>query len=194
MKNMNDGRELKVNVSEGSVLVVIDVQKAYSDISMGPRNNRDAESVIARMIDSFRKRGLRVVHVRHDSLNPNSLFSRGKGTFDFMDEARPMEGETVITKHVNSAFIGTNLENILRGTGKPDVFYLGFTTDYCVSTTVRMSGNLGFRSFVIEDGCAAFERKLDDGTVFPADLVHKVNIASLKGEFAEIVKSEDIQF
>jgi nicotinamidase-related amidase len=183
-----------VKVSDKSALVVIDVQKAWSESGMESRNNPDAESKISMLLSRFRANGRTIIHIRHDSLNPGSIFKEGKPTFEFKEEAKPIPGELVITKHVNSAFIGTDLENILRKLGNQEVFYVGLVTDHCVSTTVRMSGNLGFKSFVIEDGCATFDREDSDGSVIPAEQVHKVNLASINGEFASIVKSDDLKF
>ncbi len=181
-----------VKLEKNSVLVVIDVQKVWSDPSFGKRNNLDAERVISELLDKFRKNGSRVIHVRHDSLNPDSPFKEGKPTFEFKDEVKPLASEQIITKHVNSAFIGTNLEETLRKMGNPQIFYVGLVTDHCVSTTARMSGNLGFRSFVIDDACATYDRKDSDGKVIPAEQVHKTNLASIDDEFAKVIKSSEL--
>ncbi|MCL5874591.1 MAG: cysteine hydrolase [Candidatus Thermoplasmatota archaeon] len=181
-----------VKLEENAVLVVIDVQKVWANPGFGERNNPDAERVISKLIGEFRKKGKTIIHVRHDSLNPDSLFKVGKPTFEFKDEVKPMPGELVITKHVNSAFIGTDLERTLRKMGDPQVFYVGLVTDHCVSTTARMSGNLGFRSYVIEDACATFDRKDSNGKVLQAEDVHKINLASIDGEFAEVIRSDEL--
>ena len=181
-------------VAPGSVLVIIDVQKGFSDPRWGVRNNPQAEKRMEKVLGEFRKHGLTVIHVRHDSRNPNSLLHHGKETFEFKDEVKPLEGEMVITKHVNSAFIGTELEQVLRNMGNPPVYYMGLVTDHCVSTTARMSGNLGFESFVIEDACAAHESTGTHGENTPAQVVHDVNLASINGEFAKVMKSEDLAF
>ncbi|MCL6089428.1 MAG: cysteine hydrolase [Candidatus Thermoplasmatota archaeon] len=183
-----------VKVSNNSVLVIIDVQKGFDDPKWGKRNNPDAENVMASVLSEFRKHMLTVIHVRHDSRKPESLLKEGKPTFAFKDEVKPVEGETIITKHVNSALIGTNLEEILRKMGDPNVYYMGITTDHCVSTTARMSGNLGFKSYVIEDACAAFETRDQHGETIPAETIHNVNLASIDGEFAQVIRSEDLVF
>ena len=181
-----------VNLEKNAVLVVIDVQKAWTNPNFGRRNNPNAEKVISKLIDEFRGSGRTVIHVRHDSMNPDSIFKVGKETFEFKDEVKPLKGEMVITKHANSAFIGTNLESTLRKMGNPQVFYSGLVTDHCVSATARMSGNLGFRSYVIEDACATFERKDFNGDKIPPEDVHRVNLASIDGEFADVIKSGDL--
>lgn len=183
-----------VKVSPNSVLVLIDVQKGFDDPKWGKRNNPDAEAVMGKILNDFRCHKRRVIHVRHDSGNPNSLLKDGKPTFEFKDEVTPLPNEMVIVKHVNSAFIGTDLEKVLRNLGDPDVFYAGLVTDHCVSTTARMSGNLGFRSYVVEDGCATFDTPVKGGETIPADVVHKVNLASIDGEFAQVVESSELEF
>jgi nicotinamidase-related amidase len=57
---------------------------------------------------------------------------------------RPGENEPVFQKHVNSAFIGTSLEDSLRKLGIQTVVIVLLTTPHCISTSARMAGNLGF--------------------------------------------------
>ena len=90
-------------------LLVIDVQRAFEDPAWGSRNNPVAEEAIAEAIAGWRAHGAPVVHVRHESTGPEGRFVPGTPAADFRPEARPRAGEPVITKHVNSAFIGTDL-------------------------------------------------------------------------------------
>ena len=54
----------------------------------------------------------------------------------------------------------------------------------------RMAANMGFETYVVADACATFDWRGSDGKVFPADEVHEVSLASLHGEFAEVVSSD----
>lgn len=105
-----------------------------------------------------------------------------------MDEVQPSCGERIFQKSVNSAFIGTGLESYLNDMGIRDLFLAGFTSDHCVSTTARMAGNLGFRVNIISDATVAFDRS-DSVDTYSAELVHAVSLASLQGEFADIISS-----
>ena len=132
-----------------------------------------------------------MIHVRHASAAPGGLFAPGTPAFEFKPEAEPLDGEPVITKDVNSAFIGTDLEQRLRRQGVETVALVGLTTDHCVSTTARMAGNLGFETWVLGDAMATHERRAPDGELISAELMHRTALASLDGEFAEVLPTAD---
>jgi nicotinamidase-related amidase len=170
-------------------LVVIDTQMAFDNPGWGRRNNHEAEARIASLLDAWRRQGAPLVHVRHRSRSPEGLF-RGPGT-EFKPEARPLPGEPVIEKSVNSAFIGTDLEQRLRATGADTIVIAGMTTDHCCSTTARMGGNLGFSVWFVSDATATFERRALDGATIDPETMHRIELASLSGEFAEIVDTKE---
>lgn len=173
-------------------LILIDVQKGFDDASWGRRSNPGAEKAIVSLLAICRALGIPIVHVKHMSSDMKSPLRPGQPGNDFKDEVNPLEGEVVIEKTVNSCFIGTRLEEYLRERGCDTVILAGFTTNHCVSTTARMAGNLGFRTLVISDATAAFERKGVDGTLFSPDLVHAVALSDLHGEFATVTTSSKL--
>ena len=127
-----------------TALIVIDVQKGFDSPSWGQRNNPNAESRIAELISAWRARGMPIVHVQHCSTEPNSPLRPDQPGNEFKDIAQPEQGEKHITKTVNSAFIGTDLEQYLHDIKVSNIVIIGLTTDHCISTTTRMAGNLGF--------------------------------------------------
>jgi nicotinamidase-related amidase len=181
-----------VSLSSGAALLLIDVQQGLDDPRWGARNNPDAEQRIADLLAAWRARGRPVIHIQHLSLEPRSPLREDAPGHAFKVEALPMAGEPVFQKHVNSAFIGTDLEAHLRAHGIKSLVVAGITTDHCVSTTVRMAGNLGFTVTVVEDATATFERRGPDGAHYSADLMHRVALASLHGEFATVRSAHDI--
>jgi nicotinamidase-related amidase len=104
-------------------------------------------------------------------------------------EARPLPGERLFRKTVNSAFIGTGLEPELRALGVPALAIVGLTTNHCISTTARMASNLGFATFVASDATAAFDHIGLNGEMRSAEDVHHAALSDLKDEFADIVDS-----
>jgi nicotinamidase-related amidase len=181
-----------MNQSPGAALLIIDVQQGLAEPRYGERNNPDAEKRMADLLAAWRANGDPVIHVQHMSLEPNSPLREGEPGNAFKTEVTPLPDEPVFRKHVNSAFIGTDLESYLRGNGIDSLVMMGLTTDHCVSTTARMAGNLGFTVTLVEDACATFERRGADGTEYSADVMHGAALASLHGEFATVRKAQDI--
>lgn len=175
-----------------AVLILIDVQQAFNDPSWGKRNNPQAEQNIAALLSGWRATGRPVIHIQHRSPRPHSLFHPDQPGYPFKLDAQPLAGEPVIHKDVNSAFIGTDLEQRLRSSGATTLVIAGLTTDHCVSTTTRMAGNFGFDTWLVGDAAATFERHGPDGSYFSADQMHDSALASLHKEFATVVTSAEV--
>ena len=128
-----------MNQLHNATLIVIDVQIGFDDESWGKRNNEMAESNIARLLDTWRSNKMPIVHVKHDSSNKESPLHPANDGNKYKSIAIPRNGEIQITKTVNSAFIGTDLEKILLDMEVNRLVIVGLTTDHCVSTTTRMA-------------------------------------------------------
>jgi nicotinamidase-related amidase len=178
------------NLPQETALIVIDIQEGFDDPYWGPRNNPDAEDNIARLLVAWRRTGRPVIHTRHDSRNPKSPLYPGQPGNDIKEIARPAGGEAVLRKSVNSAFIGTGLEERLRKEGITSVVVTGINTNHCVSTTARMAGNLGFSTLVVADATATFDMSGPDGHRYTAAEMHRFGLAEIHGEFATIVETD----
>jgi nicotinamidase-related amidase len=133
---MNPGRP---DPTRTTALLLVDVQQGFDDASWGTRNNLDAESNIAALLAAWRKHERPVVPVRHRSLEAESPLRFGQPGYDYKEQGRPLPGEAEFCKTVNSAFIGTELEQHLGEQGVRALVIVGFTTDHCISTTTRMA-------------------------------------------------------
>ncbi|MBE1556792.1 cysteine hydrolase family protein [Sporosarcina limicola] len=177
---------------ENNALIIIDVQKAFDDKKWGERNNSHAEENIKEILTFWRGRGWRVIHIQHMSDNPTSVFHPKSDSFAIKELVAPIDGEVIITKKVNSSFIGTNLEEFLKTNDLTSVVITGLTTPHCVSTTTRMSGNLGFNTYLISDATAAFGLTDHKGDFYDAETVHTISLATLHDEFATILTTEQL--
>lgn len=177
-----------------TALIVIDVQRAFDEWETAGkrRNNPEAVARIVELLAAFRERNMPIVHIRHQSKNPNSSFAPGKTGVEVKDEARELAGEPVIMKRVNSAFIGTDLETRLHAAGIKNLVICGATTNHCVETTTRMAGNLGFDAALVRDATWTFDRVGPDGDEHSAEDIHAMTLANLNGEFARIVSAVEV--
>jgi nicotinamidase-related amidase len=173
-------------------LILIDIQKGFDNIEYwgGQRNNPDAEERASELLSVWRASDLPVFHIQHCSTNPDSLLHVTNKGNAFKDLVKPMGNEPVIKKIVNSAFIGTDLKQQLDNLKITTLVIVGLTTDHCVSTTTRMAGNFGYKTFLISDATATFNKKGLDGQHYSAELIHETALASLNEEFATIVTTK----
>lgn len=184
-------RDLR-SLGQNTALLVVDVQMAFDDPAWGPRNNPAAEAKIAALLAAWRAAGAPVIHVHHDSTGPEGRFRPGAPGNAAKPEALPLEGEKIYRKRVNSAFIGTDLDADLRSMGVEALVIVGLTTNHCISTTARMSGNLGFETYVVADATATFARASLNGRIRSADEVHDAALSDLHDEFAEVVETRAV--
>jgi nicotinamidase-related amidase len=181
--------------SGDAALLVIDVQRGFDEVEATglSRNNPHAIQRIGALLRAFRRAGALVIHVRHASSEPGSPFQPARPGYVVKDEAKEQVGEAVIVKRVNSAFIGTDLEQRLREAGIRTVVIAGATTNHCVETTTRMAGNLGFEALLVRDATWTFERVGPDGETHSAAAVHAMSLANLAGEFATVLTAAEVE-
>lgn len=176
-----------------TALVMIDFQQAFDKGTWGERNNPFAEENAKRLLAFFRERELPIVHIQHVSPIPESQVYEKKAGCAFKAGFEPLAGEVLFQKAVNSAFIGTALETYLRKEKLETLVICGLTLPHCVSTTTRMAANLGFSAYLISDATASFALLSDvDNRLLSADLIHRVNLASLRDEFATILSTDEM--
>ena len=181
-----------MNLFANTVLLPIDMQRAF-DVKPWPRrwNNSVDKNGLA-ILAAWRKAQLPIIHVRHDSVQTNSTLGSGTQGNQFRLGFEPLEGEPVVSKSVNSAFIGTDLDLRLRRMGAAKIFTFGISTDMCVSTTIRTGSNMGWKLDLIEDACDCFDLPHPSGGVIAARDVHAAHVATLGFEFCDVTSTAKV--
>lgn len=175
-----------------AALLIIDVQQGFDDPFWGRRNNPLAEEHIVHLLEAWRAQQWPIIHVQHQSRSVNSPLHPAKPGYALKAQVQPLPGETLITKQVNSAFIGTSLEMLLRQRQITTLVVTGLTTNHCVETTVRMAGNLGFQTYLVGDATATFDRMGPDGKLHRAEDIYTISLTSIHGEFAQVVTTDEV--
>ena len=173
-------------------LLPVDLQRAFDLPSWPRRWNGASDRNGLALLAHWRRLGWPILHVRHDSVAPGSTLSSGEPGNAFREGFGPKGDEFLITKSVNAAFIGTDLDLRLRRLGVTTVVAFGISTDMCVSTTVRVGANLGYRMILVEDACDCFDLPDRRGGVIPAEAIHAAHVATLAYEFADVATTEQL--
>ena len=181
---------------KNTALLVIDAQKGINDLQHwggvnGRRNNPGAEGHIQTLLEAFRSSGLTVVFTAHDSRQAVSPLKLGTPGGEFLEGIVPRLGELLIRKDINSGFVGTGLELELRRRSITRVVTAGYFTNFCVESSVRMAGNMGYDSYLLPEACATCNRVGFDGVDYDPEVVHNLAVASLNGEFATALSVAD---
>jgi len=174
------------------VLLLIDLQQAIDQPGWGERNNPTAEIQIERLLAHWRRMEWPVWHIRHSSTEPASHYRPDQPAHAFKPQAAPLENEVVIEKQRNSAFIGTNLEALLKAAQHDTLVVVGVKTNNSVEATVRMAGNLGFRTYLVADACFTFDQTDWNGASRSADEVHAMSLANLDGEYCTVMTTATV--
>ncbi|WP_159017441.1 cysteine hydrolase family protein [Cognatiluteimonas profundi] len=172
-----------------TALIPIDVQQGFD---LPASSNPAMEANGLRLLSAWRAAGLPLIHVRHDSVKPGSPFTPGQPGNTLRPGFEPVRREPLVTKSVNAAFIGTDLDLRLRRLGVERVVLFGLTTDMCVSTTARVAANLGYRTVVVGDATACFDLVDAEGRSIRAAELHRAHLATLHVEFATVVTTDAV--
>jgi nicotinamidase-related amidase len=175
-----------------AVLLPIDMQQGFDTPQWPRRWNLHSDVNGLALLKKWREAGRPIIHVRHDSvvkgstLNPDNPGNRLRPGFE------PLEGEQLVSKSVNSAFIGTDLDLRLRRLGARHVVAFGISTDMCVSTTIRTGANMGWDMLLADDACDCFDLPDGSGGTISAETVQAVHVATLGFEFCRVVPTAEL--
>ncbi|HUP67024.1 MAG TPA: cysteine hydrolase family protein [Sphingomicrobium sp.] len=176
-----------------AVLLPIDMQQAFDRAPWPRRWNHEVDANGLALIGAWRSAGRQIIHVRHDSVQPDSTLAPGTPGNEFRPGFGPVDGEALVTKTVNSAFIGTDLDQRLKQLGARRVVAFGISTDMCVSTTIRMGANLGWDMILAPDACDCFDLPAADGTGWIcAEDVQRAHVATLAFEFCRVASIAEL--
>ena len=175
-----------------AVLLSIDMQRAFDGAPWPRRWNDKVDENGLALLAKWRKSGRPIIHVRHDSIVEGSSLAPGSEGNRFRPGFEPLAGEALVTKSVNSAFIGTDLDLRLKRLGARHLVAFGISTDMCVSTTVRTGANMGWDMVLAADACDCFDLPDGNGGVIPAETVQAAHVATLGFEFCKVLATQDL--
>lgn len=173
-------------------LVVVDLQNEYLPTGKLPLEGIDeALDNAARVIADARAKGDLVVHVRHESGQPDRpFFVPGSDGVRIHAKVAPRDGEQVIVKNHPNSFLETDLKQTLDAEGIEDVTIVGAMSHMCVDATTRAASDFGYRTTVVDDACATRDLEFR-GRIVPAKEVHAALMAALGFAYGRVVSAEE---
>jgi ureidoacrylate peracid hydrolase len=186
-----------------AALVVVDVQNDFCGPVSVTGVVRDNSAMVAMcsaldgLIPAARAANVPVIYVRtvHDHLADSPVWrSRRPEPYLYEDElckpgtdgigfacTPPLPGEAVVTKRRYDAFIGTDLDHLLRSMGREAIVATGCLTDICVETAVRHAVSLDYFVTVASDACASFTNE-----------AHEQALSRIGRAFGKVADSQSI--
>lgn len=173
-------------------LVILDVQDAIDQPCWDGKSNPGYLAVIQRLLHHWRSNGWPVIHIKHDELTPTSSYFLNGPWNAIKKEVAPLAEEVVITKQQNCAFIGTELDTVLKAMQVKRLVLTGVVIHNSMDATVRAGKALGYAFILPSDATTAVPVTGPHGKIWDATTVHELTLAILGGEYAEVMSSEKV--
>lgn len=173
-------------------LVVVDLQNEYLPTGkLALEGIHDALANAVRVIAYARVKGDMVIHVRHESTQPDAPFFRqGTDGVQIHESVAPVDGEPVVVKNYPNSFLKTSLKAMLDENGIKAVTVVGAMSHMCIDATTRAASDFGYQTTVVHDACATSDLEFR-GEIVPAAQVHNALMAALAFGYASVVSADE---
>jgi ureidoacrylate peracid hydrolase len=117
------------------------------------------------------------------SENPHhrdKFYLEGTWGAEIIEELRPDPGDYIVKKQKYNAFIGTDLENILKTRGVRFLLFAGTATNVCVESTIRHAFFLDYFPILVSDAVSHLG----------PNVVHEATIINVQSNFGWVTDSK----
>jgi nicotinamidase-related amidase len=165
---------------ETSALILIDLQHGTVALETSPHPASSVVAKAASLAASFRKHRSPVIYVRVDLANMLQVLADRSHSdprnpppaiaSELVPDSGVQSSDLVITKRHWSAFSGTDLEVMLKKSGRTTLVIGGIATNFGVESTARAAAGLGFGVVFVEDATTSIDAQAHEfafNTIFP---------------------------
>ncbi len=190
------GMRARTGFGSNPCVLVIDFQYGMTDPAcpLGSAGLDVPIKVAGKVLAAARKSDVPIIYARvgfREDLVDGGLFVEkvpslswlklGSRWVEIDDRVRPSPKDYILTKRHSSAFIGTELPQVLQTMGIDTIISVGCSTSGCVRQTAVDANAYGYRSVVVRD--AVGDR---------SPIQHEANLVDLDGKYADVVSSEEV--
>lgn len=194
-----------------TVMIVVDMQNDFVAEGAMLRSAQAAAMVprLASALKFCREKGIRIIYTAHvhrrdgcdmglyDDLYPpiadRTCLVDGTPGVEIFGDLAPAPGEHVIKKHRYSAFVGTDLDLILREWGITTVVVSGTTTENCCHATARDAMFHNYKVAFLSDATGTFDYPDVGQGAMPAQDVHKATLIILAFSTAHVMTVKEFK-
>jgi len=167
---------------DSTALLIIDVQQFYFPNGQLPLNHPKQTSLkIKRVLEVFRENQMEVIHIKH-KIQKNS---------EIHQNVVPRKSEKVITKTEANSFNGTNLNEYLQKKNINSLVITGMQTHMCVEAATRAAYDLGYKCFLISDGCTTKDLNFN-GQAIKAQDVHLSTLSTIENSYGTVLEATEL--
>jgi nicotinamidase-related amidase len=146
------------------VLIIVDMINDFVTGKLGSDRARNIVPNISALIKKARKHGIPVIYLR-DAHTPDDKelgiwgehAMKGTQGSEIILELKPEKNDIVIEKKWYSAFVDTQLPEILKKLGSDTIIFTGVSTDICVQNNVAPAYFSGYKTIVPRDCTASID-------------------------------------
>ena len=179
-----------------TALLLIDLQNDYfesfENAKWKLKNTEEAASNALKLLNKFREKNMKIIHVRHEfnAENPPFFAPNSQGA-KIHDSLTPKENETQVLKHDVNSFKNTNLKEILDDSNITNVIIVGAMSYMCIDAVARAASDFGYKCFVAHDACTTSDVEFN-GIKVEAAIAHAAFMAALQFAYAKVETTNEI--
>lgn len=168
----------KDKISRNAALVIIDLQKGITGMSVEPYDASTVISNAAKLARKFRESSMLVVPVHvsgpmeimlHPEIDDQgqqfSRMGRPPDWDEFVEELEVSPGDLIVTKHQWGAFYGTGLDMQLRRRKIDTLVMCGIATTYGVESTARFAYEYGYNQIFVRDAMSDRSKNAHEASI-----------------------------
>jgi len=173
-------------------VLVIDVQRGLFDKSPRPYLADEVIRNINRITEKARMSSTPVLFIQHEQVS--TVLEYDTEGWQLQSDLIISEHDIVVRKTTPDSFLETNLQETLKNIGVTNLFICGYASEFCVDTTIRRAGGLGYTVELISDAHTTHDK--DHATAQQIREHHNAtlpNITSFRSSIST-VKTLDVTF
>lgn len=139
-----------------SAVIVIDVQSGLFDENPMPYESKEVVQRINSVTAQARVSGVPVIFIQSE--HPGFL-EYGSERWELQSGLKVKDSDIKIRKTLANAFLKTNLEETLKSMGANNLIICGYSTEFCVDSTIRYASALGYTIQLVLDAHTTHDKE-----------------------------------